>query len=128
MGRTWDTMTRRQREHWRADFKRYYKKAHSKALEKEYDFIAQMVGEIANIHKISRTVAAAVDPTRNEGMQYMIIDDVLLRDHWQLDEWQSQGEEIIEVSNSTRLRLNLSSSSTLTLKKLVGLVKEMPLS
>ena len=127
--RDWDTMTAVQRKRWRADFRRYYMQAHLQAIEQEYDFIAKVIGKITNNRvKISRTVAAAIDPTRDEARRYMIVDGVPLSGHRQFDEWQSRGEEVIEIGRGTLTRLNLSPGGTIKLKELIDGVKRTPLS
>ncbi len=82
MGRDLARMTRRARRNWRADFDRYYIEAHTRALEAEYDFVVQQVRRFTgNRVNISRSVAAAVDPFREEARLYMLVDDIPLIDH-----------------------------------------------
>ncbi|WP_346292970.1 hypothetical protein [Sphaerothrix gracilis] len=114
MGSDLSKLSREQRRQWTADFNRYYMAAHAKALETEYDFIAQEVANVTNNRvRISRTVAAAVDPTRDEARLYMLIDSVPLADHPNFSQWQQRSNEVVEVGSGAKERLGLSTNPTL---------------
>jgi hypothetical protein len=109
-------MTRRQKQEWAIDFKIYYMQAHSKALEVEYEFIANQVSIATNgMISISRIIAAAVDPNRDEGRAFMLVDGVVLEKHPNFSTWLSRGKEIFQLNRNQRLKLKLLANPTLTL-------------
>lgn len=125
MGASWDNMTRKQKQQWNSDFEHYYMQAHSKALEAEYDFIAQQVCAVVNDNIISRIVAATIDPNRKEARLYMLVDGVPLEQHLNFMSWQQQGNQIVELNQRTREKLRLYQNPTLS--ELVGAVKRLKL-
>lgn len=128
MGKGKESMTRRQKVQWEADFPYYYMQAHRKALEAEYDFMAKQVSIATNgIISISRIVAAAIDPTREEARIFMLVDGIPLEEHQNFSTWQQRCEESIPLlSRKQRLRLNLRTNSTLA--ELVRAVKQKKIS
>ncbi len=126
MGSNLENMGRQQRRQWGVNFELYYMEAHSKALESEYDFIAQQVASATNGRvNISRTVAAAVDPTRDEARLYMLVDGVPLSEHRNFQRWQQRAKEIVEIGKGTKERLGLSQNPTLA--DLIAAVKRQKL-
>lgn len=126
MGSSWESMSARQRQRWQADYNRYYEKAHAKALESEYDFIADQVSVATNGRvRISRTVVAAVDPTRSEGRDFMQVGGVELHDHPEFHKWEQRRDEVVELGTEARRRLFPYSSGEgeITLAELVAVVK-----
>lgn len=122
MGKGMESMTSRQQREWIADFKIYYMQAHCKALEVEYEFIANQVFIATNgMISISRIVAAAIDPNRDEGRAFMLVDGVFLEKHPNFSTWLSRGEEILQLNRNQRLKLKLLANPTLT--ELVRAVK-----
>lgn len=122
IGKGMESMTRRQKQEWAIDFKIYYMQAHCKALEVEYEFIANQVSVATNgMISISRIVAAAVDPNRDEGRAFMLVDGVALEKHPNFSTWLSRGEEILQLNRNQRLKLKLLANPTLT--ELVRAVK-----
>lgn len=127
MGVNLENMSRRERQQWSADFDRNYMQAHCKALETEYDFIAQQVFVATNGRvQISKTVAAAVDPSRNEARRYMLVSGVPLEKHYNFDAWQQRANEVVEIGRGTRDKLGLRQQN-LTLAELVNAVKRLKL-
>lgn len=126
MGTKRNNMTRRQKQQWEADFKNYFKQAHSKALEAEYEFIAKQVYIATNGKiSISRTIAAAIDPNRNEGRLYILVDGVPLEEHSNFESWQLQGKETAKLNRNQRLRLKIVQNPTVA--ELIRAVKQIKL-
>ncbi len=114
MGGNLDNMSRKQRRQWGAGFDRHYMAAHSKALEVEYDFISQQVAAATNNRvNISRTVAAAVDPTRDEARLYMLVNGIPLSEHQNFQTWQQRATEIVEIGTRAKEKLGLYKNPTL---------------
>ncbi|MFE4106461.1 hypothetical protein [Almyronema epifaneia] len=114
MGTDLDKLAREPRRQWAADFERHYMAAHAKALETEYDFIAQQVADLTNNRvRISRTVAAAVDPSRDEARLYMLIEGVPLGEHPNFGQWQQRSQEVVEIGRGAKERLGLYTNPTL---------------
>ncbi|MFI7583153.1 hypothetical protein ACH9DO_05095 [Kocuria sp. M1N1S27] len=128
LGRGYDQMTRSQRASWRAKFNYEYFRAHQKALEAEYDFLADQVRRITN-GRVSepRHVVAAVDPTREEARLYMLMDGKPLIDHRDFYAWASRTREVVEVGRGARDRLWLPSKGDVRLGELIQAVKDMRL-
>jgi len=128
MGTDWEKMSCQQKTQWDSDFQAYYMQAHSKALEHEYDFIAEQVFDLTN-RKISipLPVAASVDPTRQgkEARQYMLVDGVPLQDHHHFESWRQLASEMVELNTKQREKLRLHANPTL--ESLVQAVKQQPL-
>lgn len=127
MGKGMKSMTRRQKQEWAIDFKIYYMQAHSKALEAEYEFIANQVSVATNgMISISRIVAAAVDPNRDEARAFMLVDGIVLEKHPNFSIWQQRGEETLQLNRNQRLKLKLLANPTLV--ELVRVVKQKRIS
>lgn len=118
---------------WRNDFDRYYKQAHSKALEAEYDFIAEQVVNATNGRvKISRLQAGAIDPTRlikhgseeTEAALYLLVDGIPMQFHYHYNAWRKRANEIVSLSKSTQRRLQYYRKE-ITLKELIRHVKRI---
>ena len=123
MGRDSEQLSRTERQRWRADFHRIYEEAHRGALEDEYDFVAAEVRRLTgNRVRIGRNQAAAVDPTRAEGRDYLLQDGIPLREHSQFADWVARGAAEVEIGTSAAERLGLFDSHP-TLRELVGAVK-----
>lgn len=128
MGEGVESMPAQQQARWRADFNRNYIEAHAKALEGEYDFIADRVRQATNGRVApSRTVCAAADPTRAEARLYMQVDGVPLQDHREFYRWAARGREVVEVGAGARVRLRLPAQGEITLAELIEAVKRAPL-
>jgi hypothetical protein len=125
MGLNFEQMSRTQKKQWKADFEFYYTQAHRKALESEYDFIAEQVSAVINdTIRITRYLVASVDPTRDEARLYMLLDGVPLEEHSNFDSWRQRGQEPVEVSKGARERLRIYYKN-LTLEELVRAVKQV---
>lgn len=121
-----DEMTRRQKQQWEADFDTYYRQAHSKALEAEYDFIAKQVSVATNSSIfIQRNVAAAIDPNRDEARLYMLVNGLPLEAHHNFSNWQMRGNETAELTRKQRMHLRITINPTLA--ELVRAVKQIKL-
>ncbi|MCG8420371.1 MAG: hypothetical protein MJE77_20755 [Proteobacteria bacterium] len=125
MGRGFERMTKKQTARWEADFGRAYLQAHNLALQAEYDFVAREVARLTgNRVRISRTLAAAVDSTRDEARRNMLVDGILLRKHPMFHAWQARGRETVELGRGARERLGLPRESPLYV--VVGLAPREP--
>lgn len=114
IGTRTDEMTGRQKRQWQADFDTYYRQAHSKALEAEYDFLAKQVSNATNGKiSISRLVAAAIDLDRDEARLYMLVDGILLEEHSNFSDWQLRGKETAEITRNQRIRLGFTRNPTI---------------
>lgn len=115
---------RGQQKAWAAQFNDHYRSAHAKALEREYDFIAEEVSRATNGRvQMSRTRAAAIDPTRDEARREMFIDGVRLKDHKRLSEWSAPASQRVEIGSSAARRLGFREGYQPTLAELVAAVK-----
>ena len=124
LGTTWEKLGRRARRRWEVDFNRIYDRAHARALEAEYDFVARQVAETTNGRvRISRTIAAAVDPSRSEGRLFMLVDGVPLEDHFNFAGWEARARETVSIGRSAAERLGISTNPTLG--ELVDAVKRL---
>jgi hypothetical protein len=127
MGTNYEQMTKQQRRAWNADFERYYMQSHRKALESEYDFLAEQVSAATNGRvEIPRNVVASVDPTRGEARSYMLVDGAPLQDHPNFNSWQQRGQETVEIGKGARERLRIRNENP-TLAELVQAVKQRKL-
>lgn len=122
-----DKMTSRQKQQWGTDFNTYYMQAHSKALEAEYDFIANQASIFLTNSSIliQRNIAAAIDPNRHEAHLYMLVKGLPLEEHPDFNNWQMYGEEIIVLTRKQRMCLRIMRNPTLA--ELVKLVKQIKL-
>lgn len=127
--------SRRERKRWQSDFKRYYRQAHSKALEVEYRFIASQVETVTNgVIKISFLQAAAIDPTRRikrglketEAALYLLVDGAPMQEHHHFEGWLQRANEMVALNKKTQRRLRYYLRNT-TLSYLIELVKSMPI-
>lgn len=117
MGRKEDnkkSLSRREAQQWEADFDRYYKEAHSKALEAEYEFITQKILDVTNGQvNISIYQAASIDPTRRirpgaedtEGARYMLVGGAVLKEHHHFSAWRKRADELVPLSKAAQRRL-----------------------
>jgi hypothetical protein len=123
MGLNMERMGRRAQQRWRADWDRHYSQAHAHALEREYDFVAQEVARLTGGRvRIGRTVAAAVDPLRNEAREHMLVDGIRLMDHPAFYTWQARAREPVELGAGARERLGIIYTNP-TLGEVVGYVR-----
>jgi hypothetical protein len=123
MGRDMERMSKNARKRWDADFQMNYPQAHARALEVEYDFVAQEVARLTGGRvRIGRAVAAAVDPLRDEARLRMRLDGFLLIDHPDFYTWQARAREPVELGAGARERLGII-YATPTLGEVVGYVR-----
>jgi hypothetical protein len=126
MGLNFEQMSKKQKKQWWADFDRYYNQSHIKALEHEYDFLAEQVSAVINDQiKITRYLVASID-TRKEARLYMLLDEVALEEHPNFNSWRQRGRETVEIGKRVRERLRISSKNP-TLEELVGALKQVKL-
>jgi hypothetical protein len=126
MGTDWETMSLGQKKQWQIKFENYYKKAHSLALEYEYDFIAKQVLNFTNGKiSLSARVAAAIDPRRDEARLHMLVDGVYMEEHHDFEFWRQRASEMVDLSSKQLIKLRLHSSPTL--EELVQAVKQQRL-
>jgi hypothetical protein len=127
-----EQLPRKQQAQWKYDFNRYYREAHSKALNAEYEFVAEQVNRYINQPKlkISKLQAAAIDPTRyvrpgakdTEAALHMFVDGVMMKQHHHFSSWYGRATEIISLSKATRRKLK-SYRTKIRLDDLIRLVK-----
>lgn len=127
--------SRRERKRWPTDFNRYYKEAHSKALEAEYRFIASQVESVTNgAIKISFLQAAAIDPTRyisprtneTEAARHMFVDGMIMKEHYHYKTWCQRASETVSLSQSMQQRLR-DYRKQITLQDIIIQVKNIPI-
>lgn len=130
-----DLKTGRETQLWEADFERYYLQCHSKALEAEYQFIAEQVFKITNGRvKISTLQAAAIDPTRligdntedTEAFRYMLVDGMPMKRHPHFAAWRRKANQLVPLRKRAQRQLNYYRKQ-ITLEKLIRSLKEMPI-
>lgn len=122
MGTNLQQMSRKQKQQWKADFENYYMQAHRKALNSEYEFMADQVFHVTNrTVTISPTVVAAVDPDREEARLYMLVEGVPLQEHPHFESWKLRAKETVELGQNTLAKLRLYTNPTLA--ELVSAVK-----
>lgn len=121
-----EKLSRTKRQQWESDFELYYLSAHSKALEAEYEFIAEQVFRVTNgAIKMIKLQAAAIDTTRNkEAWQYLLVDGIPMQLHHHFDAWRKRNNEIIPISKSVQKRLGYY-RSTIMLDNLIIYLKNM---
>ncbi|MBI4854296.1 MAG: hypothetical protein HY819_21055 [Acidobacteria bacterium] len=124
MGKNWDKMSTMEKRQWNSNFGKYYAEAHQKALGAEYDFLAQQVSIATNNRtQISRTVAAAADPIRDEALENLVVDSLALKAHPNFPKWEQQAKKFVEVGTSARERLKLPLTGNIALKDLIYAIK-----
>lgn len=120
---------------WRADFRRYYLLCHSKALEAEYEFIAEQVFKVTNRRvKISTLQAAAIDPTRligdgtedTEAYRYMLVDGMPMKRHAHFATWRRKAHQLVPLRKRAQRQLNYYRKQ-ITLENLIRYLKEVPI-
>lgn len=120
---------------WQFDFQLYYLQAHSKALEAEYQFIAEQVSKLTNGHiKISALQAAAIDPTRPigdateemEAWRYMLVDGIAMKKHAHFAAWRHKANEVVFLRKKARKQLGYY-RKRITLENLIRYLKQMPI-
>ncbi|MGB0386574.1 MAG: hypothetical protein ACPGWR_17330 [Ardenticatenaceae bacterium] len=136
MGRAYKKLTKKRRAQWMHDFNRYYYPAHSIALEREYEFIAEEVNRYISDPnlKITRLQAAAIDPTRllnlrtkeTEAAKHMFVDGVIMKEHRHYDSWRGRANQFIPLSKAIQRRVGYYRDK-ITLKNLMALVKNRPI-
>jgi hypothetical protein len=136
MGKNFEKLSRTKRQQWPSDFNRYYKQAHSKALEAEYEFVTQQINRYINDPKlkITKLQAAAIDPTRyvrpgaedTEAALHMFVDGVVMKKHHHFSRWRARATERINLSKATRRKLK-SYWKKIRLDDLIMLVKNKPI-
>lgn len=127
--------TGRERRQWQSDFNRYYLQCHSKALEAEYEFIAEEVFKVTNGRvDISFLQAAAIDPTRPigdktgdmEAFRYMLVDGMPLKRHAHFAAWLTKANEIVPLRKGAQQQLGYYRKK-ITLENLIRYLKRMPI-
>lgn len=136
MGTKYDNLSYKRQKQWESDFNRYYREAHSKALEREYEFIASQVNRYINEPKlkVSKLQSAAIDPTRyrspiveeTETSWYMFVGGVPMREHHDFNAWSKRADEPIPLSKAIQRRLGYYRPQ-ITLKNLIVVVKNKPI-
>lgn len=130
-----DFKTFRQVKQWENDFERYYKQAHSKALEAEYQFMAQQLFDVTNGRlQLSFLHVAAIDPTRyislrtqeTEAAKYLVVDGVTMKKHRHYNAWCQRANEIVSLGKRTQQRIGYYQKK-ITLVELIRYVKNMPI-
>lgn len=125
----------RELKRWQDDFERYYRQAHSKALEAEYQFIVLQLFNVTNGRlNISFLHAAAIDPTRyvslrtkeTEAAKYMFVDGVVMKKHNHYKVWCERADEVVSLGKSTQQRVGYYRKE-ITLSELIRYVKNMPI-
>jgi hypothetical protein len=131
MGGGLDTATGTEKARWAADFDRAYLAAHRRAVEAEYDFVAQQVSAMTNGRvTIPRNLAAVADSLgpagvrRSEGVDHMLVDGVLLRDHSSFAQLSQRAAATVEIGRSLQTQLRLGPRPTLA--ELVGAIRRSP--
>lgn len=107
MGKDFDEMNYEKGKQWTSDFEKYYLSAHSKALEAEYEFIAEQISKVTNRRvKISKLQVAAIDPTReDEALMYLLVDGIPMEKHYEFNAWSKRAGQIVSLSKGTQRRL-----------------------
>lgn len=127
--------TARELKLWEADFERYYLQCHSKALEAEYEFIAEQVFKVTNGRiNISTIQAAAIDPTRligdktrdTEAFRYMLVDGMPMKRHPHFATWRRKANQLVPLRKSAQRQLNYHRKQ-ITLENLIRYLKEIPI-
>lgn len=127
--------TGREVRQWRSDFNQYYLVCHSKALEAEYEFIADQVFKVTNGRvEISKFQAACIDPTRligdktedTEGSRYMLVDGMSMKRHAHFETWRGNAHKIVTLRKSAQRKLNYNRKS-ITLENLIRYLKQVPI-
>ena len=134
MGKNFNNLSRTKRQQWPSDFDRYYKQAHSKALEAEYEFVTEQINRYINDPKlkITKLQAAAIDPTRyvrhgikiTEAARHMFVDGVVMKEHHHYHLWRAT--EMIPLSKAMRRKLS-SYRTKIRVDDLIMLVKNKPI-
>ena len=137
MGQNFNQLTRKQRKRWRSDFKAHFLSSHSKALEKEYSFVAEQVNLYIDDEelKLSKLQAAAIDPTRRikdqsgdtEAWRYMLVEGMAMKKHYHFNTWKGRSNDLVPLSTSTQRRLGYYRPQ-ITLKELIIRVKNLEIS
>ncbi len=114
---------------WRNKFNELYEVAHSKALDREYNFLADQVNKATGGASVPAEVIAAIDPTRAEGRNYMQIDGKPLKEHPDFEDFRQEGAKPVQLNEETREWLKLGDGvDSVILQDLVKLMKQAPLS
>lgn len=120
---------------WRFDFQLYYLQAHSKALEAEYEFIAEQVLKLTNGRvNISLLQAAAIDPTRPigdttgemEAWRYLLVDGIAMKRHPHFVAWRRKANQVVSLGKKARKQLGYY-RKRITLENLIRYLKQMPI-
>jgi hypothetical protein len=113
-------------DQWAYDFNRYYLEAHSKALEAEYEFIAEQVFKITNGRvKISKLQAAAIDPSREEeALLNLWVDGVRMYQHHHFLTWRKRALEVVPLRKRARQQLGYYQKK-ITIENLIRLIRNM---
>jgi hypothetical protein len=130
-----DLKTAKQLLQWQSDFDRYYLECHSKALEAEYEFIADQVFKVTNGRvNISFLHAAAIEPTRPigdktedmEAFRYMLVNGMPLKRHPHFAAWRRKANEIVPLGKGAQQQLGYYRKK-ITLENLIRYLKLMPI-
>ncbi|MFD6155134.1 hypothetical protein ACFWF7_16365 [Nocardia sp. NPDC060256] len=113
---------------FRIQFKDFYHEAHEKALWEEYKFISKAVSYITNGRvNLSPIVAAAIDPVRAEGLEYMIVNGRPLHQSRELAAWIAQGETRLPIGGTIAAKLGLEPGGSVSYARLIRLVRDKEL-
>ena len=131
LGKRYPDLTANQKRQWQSDFGRLYGEAHAKALESEFEYLADEVHKATNRRgkRVSAAQMAAIDPLplnsprSKEASQYMIVGGGPLRDHAQFEAWRASAGDVVEVPTAARKRLGLPEKDDIRLGQLVDAVK-----
>lgn len=84
--------------------------------------------------EISKLQAASIDPTRligdqtadTEGSRYMLVDGMPIKRHAHFETWLGNADKFVLLRKSAQRKLNYNRKS-ITLKNLIGYLKEIPI-
>ena len=107
---------------------RNYLLSHSKALEAEYEFIAEQVSNVTNgAVKISKLQAAAIDRTRNqEAWEYLLVNGIPMQEHYHFNSWRKRANEVVPLNKAAQRRLGYQVSQ-IRLDELIRYIKYIPI-
>ncbi|MEV6656577.1 hypothetical protein [Nocardia fluminea] len=123
MGRSWDRMSPAQRQGWNSRFDEAYTASHSDALQDEYKFLTDVIGEVTNGNiRMRPEVAAAID-RRPEAREHMFIGEVPLERSVEFAEWKEMGSTLVTLTGSGAARLGLQRGTQISQAELLQRVK-----
>jgi hypothetical protein len=104
MGRDLPNMSAKEARQWRHQFMEHYSAAHEKALEAEYELVAEQVNRAIGSQgrPINHLVAAVNDPARDEALLYMREGGMNLSEHPHFAQWSARGAERVPITHRAR--------------------------